>query len=73
MKQQNEFNPEQQHQLPSELHAAQTAQEFASAEDLLRFDTAQVNVPPGIAERLQKSSADLPRPGRSWWKRLFGK
>lgn len=74
MKQQNKFNPQQQQQLPSELHATQnTAQEFATAEDLLRFDTAQVTVPPGIAERLQKSSADLPRPGRSWWQRLFGK
>ena len=73
MKQQNEFKPEQQQQAQSELHAAQTAQEFATAEDLLRFDTAQVTVPPGIADRLQKSSADLPRPGRSWWQRLFGK
>lgn len=72
MKQQNEFNQQQQQQMPSELHA-QTAQEFATAEDLLRFDTAQVTVPPGIAERLQKSSADLPRPGRSWWQKLFGK
>lgn len=72
MKQQNEFKPQQQQQLPSELHAAQTAQEFASAEDLLRFDTKQVTVPPAIAERLQKSTQNLPAPNRSWWQRFFG-
>lgn len=72
MKQQNEFKPQQEQQVQSELHATQnTAQEFATAEDLLRFESAQVTVPPAIAERLQKSSADLPGPGRSWWKRLF--
>ena len=27
---------------------------------------------PGIADRLQKSSAGFPKPNRSWWQRLFG-
>ncbi len=71
MKQENKFN-EQQQQLPSELHAEQrNVQEFATTEELLRADANQIVVPPSIAQRLQKSTADLPRPGRSWWKRLF--
>jgi len=70
MKQQNEFNSEHENQQKAEQ---QQAIEFSTTEDLLRFDTKQVDVPAAIAERLQKSSADLPRPGRSWWKRLFGK
>lgn len=70
MKQQNEFNSEHEHQHKAEQ---QQAYEFSTTEDLLRFDTKQVTVPAAIAERLQKSSADLPRPGRSWWRRLFGK
>jgi hypothetical protein len=72
MKQENKFNEQQQQQLPSELHAEQrTVQEFATTEELLRADANQIVVPPSIAQRLQKSTADLPRPGRSWWKRLF--
>lgn len=69
MKQQNEFNSEHEHEHKAEQ---QQAHEFSTTEDLLRFDNKQVDVPAAIAERLQKSSADLPRPGRSWWQRFFG-
>lgn len=72
MNQQNDFRPEhKQEQLEQQL-AQNTVREFANADDLLRFDSAQTAVPAVIAERLQKSSADLPKPNRSWWKRLFG-
>ena len=73
MKQQNEFKPEQNQQAAEQQAQQQQAYEFSSAEDLLRFDASQTGVPLGIAERLQKSSADLPRPGRSWWQKLFGR
>jgi len=73
MKQQNEFESHEEHEFSARQKAAQNAvQEFATVEDLLRHDAAQTTVPTGIAERLQKSSADCPRPNRSWWKRLFG-
>ncbi len=49
------------------------AVEFASAEEMLRADAAQTAVPPAIAERLQKSIDQEPRPARSWWQRLFEK
>ena len=51
----------------------QVAKEFESSDELLRFDAAQTTVPPEIAQRLQKSAAQLKPPaGRSWWKTLFG-
>lgn len=50
-----------------------SAQEFATAEALLRFDAAQTPVPPEIAARLQQSASQLPPPPRrSWWQNLFG-
>lgn len=48
---------------------AQVAKEFSNADELLRFDAAQTNVPPTIARRLQKT---LPPATRPWWKNLFG-
>ena len=41
-------------------------------EEMLRHDSANTIVPPDIARRLQQSTADLPPPNRSWWKRIFG-
>jgi hypothetical protein len=72
MKQQKKFNSEEQQEHVSEQQLTQnTAQEFASVEELLRYDASQTQTPAAIAQRLQKSSADLPRPARSWWQRLF--
>ena len=48
------------------------AREFANADELLRYDAGQTPVPPEIARRLQKSTAGLPGPKPSWWKRLLG-
>ena len=73
MKQQNEFNSQHEHQHDTGQHLNQNAaQEFATVEELLRHDASQTSVPTGIATRLQKSSAEFPRPNRSWWQKLFG-
>lgn len=45
-----------------------TAREFASSDELLRFDAAHTAVPPEIAARLRKMSAHLAPPARPWWK-----
>jgi len=49
----------------------QTGQEFARADELLRFDAAQTAVPPQIGERLKQSATSLPPLRRPWWKNLF--
>lgn len=73
MKQQKKFESQQEQELTAQHQSAQnTIQEFATVEELLRHDAAQTSVPTGIADRLQKSSAEFPRPNRSWWQRLFG-
>ena len=73
MKHENKFKPQQQQHLPSELQVTRnTAHEFASTEELLRYDAAQTDVPPGIAKRLQQSTQNVPAPNRSWWQRFFG-
>ena len=46
-----------------------TARDFATAEELLRHDAAQTEVPPVIAERLTQSIAKLPGKPQSWWQR----
>jgi hypothetical protein len=73
MKHQNKLSREQQQQHAAEHQTQQSgAREFASVEEMLRYDAAHTTVPPGIAQRLQKSTGDLPRPKMAWWKRLFG-
>jgi hypothetical protein len=74
MKQQTKLSEEQQQQ----QHAAeqqtqkQSAREFANAEEMLRYDAAHTPVPPAIAQRLQKSTGELPQPKLAWWKRWLG-
>jgi len=74
MKQQTKLSEEQQQQ----QHAAeqqtqqQSAREFANTEEMLRYDAAHTPVPPAIAQRLQKSTGELPQPKLVWWKHLFG-
>jgi hypothetical protein len=41
---------------------------------MLRADEAQTEVPPAIAQRLNKSIDQLPKPPvANWWQRLFGR
>ena len=73
MKQQNQFNSDHEQESSAQHQSAQnTVQEFSTVEELLRHDAAQTSVPAGLAERLQKSSADFPRPNRSCWQRFGG-
>jgi len=75
MKHQNKLSTDQQQsqQTGTEQQTqAPSTREFASSEELLRYDAAHTTVPPGIAQRLQKSAADLPAPKTTWWQRLFG-
>jgi hypothetical protein len=71
MKQQTKLSEEQQHAVEQQAQK-QSALEFASAEEMLRYDAANTAVPPDIARRLEQSTAGLPSPKRSWWKRWFG-
>jgi hypothetical protein len=72
MKHEKKFSQEQQQ--ISETQSQQTTErEFASVEELLRFDAKQTSVPPAIAERLGRSLQNEPCPPRSWWRRWLGK
>lgn len=70
---------QQQHEAQTESHQEQHSaqkqaeREFATPEEALRFDAAQTEVPPVVAERLQKSLDRNPPPAtaKSWWRRLF--
>ena len=73
MKHQSKFSQEQQHATEHQSRAQSAHREFASAEEMLREDAANIVVPPEIAVRLQKSTADLAPPRGGWWKRLLGR
>jgi hypothetical protein len=63
---------QQQQQLAAQQQTQQQAvREFATAEELLRYDAAQTVTPPSVGQRLAQSSAGLTPPKRSWWQRLF--
>lgn len=47
--------------------------QFGSADEMLRYDAAQIQVPPAVTERLKDSLAAEPPPVRSWWRRWFGR
>jgi hypothetical protein len=58
---------EGEHNLASE---SKTQVEFASPEEALRFDAEQNPPPPEIAERLNQSLANEPKPAPSFWEKL---
>lgn len=62
---------EEQEQTGQAQTRQSTGREFATAEEVLRYDAAQTSVPPAVAERLQKSLELEPKPRSSWWQRLF--
>jgi hypothetical protein len=74
MNQHKKLNSEQQQEHLVEYQTTQnSAQEFSNVEELLRHDAAQTSTPATLAQRLQKSSADFPKPSRPWWQKLFQK
>ena len=46
--------------------------EFATVEELLRYDSEQNPVPPAVAERLGRSLENEPKQEKPWYKRMFG-
>jgi hypothetical protein len=72
MKHEAKLTREQQQQLAAQQETQQqTVREFATAEELLRYDAAQIATPPSVGMRLAQSAAGLNPPKRSWWQRLF--
>jgi negative regulator of sigma E activity len=77
MKKKLQHQEQHEHEVAAELkhqsRQEQTAREFATAEEAIRADAAETEVPPAIAERLQKSLDANPPvvPEKSWWRKLF--
>lgn len=72
MKHEKKFSQEEQ-QISETQSRQTTAREFASVEELLRFDAKQTPVPRSISERLNRSLQSESAPPRSWWQRWFGR
>ena len=51
----------------------QTTVQFDTAEEMLRHDAAQTDLPPAVAERLKASVAREGKSCRSFWQRVFGR
>jgi hypothetical protein len=72
MKHQTKLSQKSEH-VAEQQTQSNRAKEFASSDELLRFDAAHTVVPPEIARRLQKTAAEISSPAaRSWWKNIFG-
>jgi len=71
MKHQNKLvsREHQQQAAEKQSHLEETAREFASPEEMLRFDAERTRAPGGIAEKLSRSLQNEPCAPRSWWKR----
>jgi hypothetical protein len=61
----------QQQQQHQQVQATQAGgQQFADAEDALRFDASQTTPPARLEERLRQSVGREAGAGGSWWERL---
>jgi hypothetical protein len=67
------FQQQQKQQTTEQAAALQTTHDFASPEEMLRHDAAQVEVPGALAHRVAESIAKEPKPSRSWWRKLFSR
>ena len=72
MKHENKLTPREQQQAAEAQSQKVEAREFATAEELLRHDAGQTQVPPAVAKRLDESIQREPLPARPWWRRLTG-
>ena len=73
MKQSSKHREQASSMETAEAVQKQTAREFASVEELLRVDAAQVEVPEAVKTRLAESIAqEMPAKTSPWWKKLFG-
>jgi hypothetical protein len=71
MKQQSKLSQEQQNAETQQTRQP-AGRDFASVDEMIRFDAAQTVVPQEIAERLKKSTDAEPAADRTWWRRIFG-
>lgn len=72
MKHEKKFRQEEQvSETQSQSQTSRTAREFATPEEMLRYDAKQTAVPPRVAERLSQSLQNEPNTLRPWWKRWF--
>ena len=70
MKQEKKFRQEEQvSETQSQSQTSQTVREFATPEEMLRFDAKQTQMPPRVAQRLSQSLQAEPNARRPWWKR----
>jgi hypothetical protein len=69
----SKLNQRQNEELSAQTQQTQQSHEFATPEELLRYDAGQTPVPPAVETRLRRSLASEPRPKRGWWLRLFGR
>jgi hypothetical protein len=72
MKHRKKFESQEQQQISESQSQQTSAREFASMEEMLRYDAKQTTVPPEIAQRLGRSLQHEPRPARSRWRRWLG-
>jgi len=71
MKQEKKFLSQEQQTTQASLEARHTPAEFASPEEMLRFDAKSTLVPGGLEARLCRSmQGEAPGP-KPWWKRWF--
>ena len=52
--------------------AQSEGKEFATVEELLRYDSEQNPVPAEVAERLGRTLANEPKREKPWYKRILG-
>jgi hypothetical protein len=73
MKQKHKLDSQEQQQVSETQTQKIKGREFATPEELLRYDAAQTEVPPTVAKRLGDSLLREPKPARSLWRRFFGR
>jgi hypothetical protein len=74
MKPHSKFSQQQEQQAASAQQTnSESVREFASPEEVLRYDAAQISVPPAVAQRLQTSLHSTSAPALSWWRKLLGR
>ena len=71
MKRQTKQTSQEQEQHSGARTQQSAAQEFADTNEMLRHDASQITVPPTVAERLNHSIRNEPKPATSWWRRLL--
>jgi hypothetical protein len=49
----------------------QAGREFASVDEMIRYDALQNPPPAELANRVAETVASLPKPARSWWQKWF--